>query len=140
MADSEPRLDPLLAAADPETPAIVRARGHLGAGICTWYQGDFETATAHYETSVELYRGLGDRRGVARPLTPRERLDARVRCFAEDAEGGLWVGTDQGLLRYDGSGGQFIFNWKTPNTAGKCYRVTMTAVDGSTLVAYFKLK
>ena len=42
------------------------------------------------------------------------------------------------VLRYDG--GQFIYNWKTPATAGKCYRVTMTALDGSTLQAYFKLK
>ena len=44
------------------------------------------------------------------------------------------------VLRYDATSGQFIFNWKTPNTAGKCYRVTMTTQDGSTLVAYFKLK
>ena len=43
-------------------------------------------------------------------------------------------------LRYDSAAGQFIYNWKTPNTAGKCYRVTMTTIDGSLLVAYFKLK
>jgi hypothetical protein len=43
-------------------------------------------------------------------------------------------------LRYDSSAGQFIYNWKTPSTAGKCYRVTMTAMDGSSLVAYFKLR
>lgn len=43
-------------------------------------------------------------------------------------------------LRYDLLGGKFIYNWKTPATAGKCYRVTMTTMDGSTLVAYFKLK
>jgi hypothetical protein len=41
-------------------------------------------------------------------------------------------------LRY--ADGQFIYNWKTPNTAGKCYRVTMTTIDGSSLVAYFRLK
>jgi hypothetical protein len=41
-------------------------------------------------------------------------------------------------LRY--ADGQFIYNWKTPNSAGKCYRVTMTTIDGSSLVAYFKLK
>jgi hypothetical protein len=41
-------------------------------------------------------------------------------------------------LRY--TGGQFIYNWKTPKTAGTCYRVAMTSVDGSTLMAYFKLK
>lgn len=44
------------------------------------------------------------------------------------------------VLRYDSSGGQFVYNWKTPNTAGKCYSVTMTTWDGSNLTAYFKLK
>ncbi|NNM46849.1 PxKF domain-containing protein [Knoellia koreensis] len=43
-------------------------------------------------------------------------------------------------LRYDTSGGQFIQNWQTPKAAGSCYKVTMTAVDGSTLTAQFKLK
>ena len=42
------------------------------------------------------------------------------------------------VLRYTDS--QFIFNWKTPSGAGKCYRVTMTAADGSTIQAYFKMK
>ena len=35
------------------------------------------------------------------------------------------------------TGGQFIYNWKTPTGAG-CYTVTMTAADGSTITAYFK--
>lgn len=43
-------------------------------------------------------------------------------------------------LRYDIQSGQFIYNWKTPSTAGKCYRVTMMMMDGSSLVAYFKIK
>lgn len=43
-------------------------------------------------------------------------------------------------LRYDAATGQFIYNWKTPKSPGKCYRVTMTTMDGSTLLAYFKLK
>jgi len=43
-------------------------------------------------------------------------------------------------LRYDAVAGQFVYNWKTPSTAGKCYRVTMTTQDGSSLVAFFKLK
>jgi hypothetical protein len=42
-------------------------------------------------------------------------------------------------LRYDTTGGQFIYNWKTPTGAG-CYKVTMTAQDGSTISAYFKTK
>jgi hypothetical protein len=50
------------------------------------------------------------------------------------------VATGGTSLRYDWTAGQFIFNWQTPRTAGKCYRVTMTAQDGSTLQALFKIK
>jgi hypothetical protein len=47
------------------------------------------------------------------------------------------------VLRYDGTSSQFIDNWKTPSgggVVGKCYRVTMTALDGSKISAFFKLK
>jgi hypothetical protein len=50
------------------------------------------------------------------------------------------TGTGGISLRYDAMAGQFVYNWKMPSSAGKCYRVTMTAIDGSSLVAYFKLK
>jgi hypothetical protein len=43
-------------------------------------------------------------------------------------------------LRYDMTGGQFIFNWQTSKGANNCYRVTMTTQDGSSLSAYFKTK
>ena len=43
-------------------------------------------------------------------------------------------------LRYDAAAGQFVYNWQTPKSPGKCYRVGVTAQDGSSLVAYFKLK
>jgi hypothetical protein len=45
-------------------------------------------------------------------------------------------------LRYDAAAGQFVYNWQTPKTANKCYRVTMYAIDGAgaSLVAYFRLK
>jgi hypothetical protein len=46
-------------------------------------------------------------------------------------------------LRYDATAGQFVFNWTTPKGAsqvGKCYSLTMTAADNSTITAYFKLK
>jgi hypothetical protein len=42
-------------------------------------------------------------------------------------------------LRYDTTAGQYIYNWQSPKAIG-CYQVTMTAQDGSTLVALFKLK
>ncbi|GAB5078933.1 hypothetical protein ARTHROSP310_20750 [Arthrobacter sp. AD-310] len=43
-------------------------------------------------------------------------------------------------LRYDATAGQFIYNWKTPTGTGTCYKLTMTANDGSTISANFKLK
>jgi hypothetical protein len=43
-------------------------------------------------------------------------------------------------LRFDLTGDQFIYNWKTPKQVG-CYSLTMTAADNTTkLVAYFQLK
>ena len=43
-------------------------------------------------------------------------------------------------LLYDTTGGQFIYNCKTPTGAGGCYRVTITTNDGSSQTAFFKLK
>ena len=54
-------------------------------------------------------------------------------CHRDVATGGT-------SLRYDATGGQFIYNWKTPTGAGTCHKVTMTAKDGSTITAYFKMK
>ena len=48
--------------------------------------------------------------------------------------------TESTGLRYDPDTGQFIYNWKTPKNPGVCYRLTLTTDDGSTLVAFFKLK
>ncbi len=45
------------------------------------------------------------------------------------------------VLRYDSTSGQFVQNWRTPKSlAGSCVRVTMTTTDGSSLVAYFRMK
>jgi hypothetical protein len=43
-------------------------------------------------------------------------------------------------LRYDPTGGQFIFNWKTPKLPGTCWQVKMTTEDGSSISANFNLK
>ena len=50
------------------------------------------------------------------------------------------VTTGGTVLRYDTSGHQFVQNWQTPKSPGTCYQVTMTALDGSKLTAFFKLK
>ena len=44
------------------------------------------------------------------------------------------------VLRYDTLGGQFIYNWQTPKQPGMCYTVTVETLDGSKLIANFKLK
>jgi hypothetical protein len=43
-------------------------------------------------------------------------------------------------LRYDPQAGQFIYNWKTPKTAGVCYEVDLFTVEGSMLWANFLLR
>jgi hypothetical protein len=61
----------------------------------------------------------------------------------EDAIETVVSTTGGSALRYDTTAGQFIFNWKTPSgssVVGKCYRVTMESLDGSKLIAFFKLK
>ena len=57
---------------------------------------------------------------------------------AEDPVEPDFITTGATVLRY--SGGQFIQNWDTPKGASKCYRVTMTARDGSMVSAFFKTK
>jgi hypothetical protein len=50
------------------------------------------------------------------------------------------VATGGTALRYDSTAGQFIYNWKTPAGANTCYLLTMTARDGSTQQALFRMK
>lgn len=90
-AEGQARLDPLLRYGDPDTDPAVLARAHLGAGLCSFSRGDLAAATVHYEESVRLYRAVGDRDAVTRPLTyigwlSTYRLDfARARSVLEEA-------------------------------------------------------
>jgi hypothetical protein len=61
-------------------------------------------------------------------------------CAAGPEDPVDFVTTGGTTLRYDTTTRQFIQNWQTPKPPGKCYRVTMTTADGSTLVAFFKTK
>lgn len=65
----------------------------------------------------------------------------QVSCTASGPEDPIeTVSTGATSLRYDATSGQFIFNWQTPRRAGNCYKVVMTAQDGSDIEAFFKLK
>jgi hypothetical protein len=65
----------------------------------------------------------------------------QVTCYSDATTATIeTVATGNTALRYDFTSGQFVYNWKTPNKAGNCYVVVLTTQDGSTLVAYFKLK
>ena len=64
-----------------------------------------------------------------------------ITCSASAPVDAIEVVTTGGTsLRYDSTGGQFVQNWQTPKTAGKCYVVTVTMQDGSSITANFKTK
>jgi hypothetical protein len=65
----------------------------------------------------------------------------QVNCTSSGTIDDIELTTTGGTsLRYDATAGQFVQNWQTPRAIGSCYKVTMTAQDGSMLSAWFKLK
>src|SRR5215204_2512893 len=88
----------------------------------------------------ELFAGneLTSTTSINQPLTAKS-----INCatLAGDTEDPIELTATGGtVLRYDTTGGQFIYNWQTPKKVGTCYAVTITANDGSFKTAYFKLK
>ncbi|MFY9587859.1 MAG: PxKF domain-containing protein [Actinomycetota bacterium] len=68
-------------------------------------------------------------------------LQKQITCGTSAPEDTVEVTATGGTsLRYDTTGGQFIFNWQTPKRPGTCWAVTMTTADGSSISANFKLK
>jgi hypothetical protein len=68
-------------------------------------------------------------------------VSLQIGCDIDGAEDTVeFVTSGKTSLRYDSTDGQFIQNWQTPKSAGKCFLVRMTTADGSSLTAYFKLK
>jgi hypothetical protein len=64
----------------------------------------------------------------------------KISCASGTGDDIEQYATGSTSLRYDTTGGQFIFNWQTLKTANTCYRVTMTTQDGSSISADFRLK
>ena len=87
----------------------------------------------------ELFAGSTELTDTAKVDQPLRAL--KVACDTgatlDDIELTATGGTS---LRYDTTGGQYIYNWQTPKAAGSCYDVTITAQDGTPKTAHFKLK
>ena len=48
--------------------------------------------------------------------------------------------TGSTVLRYDATANQFIYNWQSPRSAGKCYSVVIALTDGNSYSALFQLR
>ena len=83
----------------------------------------------------ELFSGATE---LTDPAQVKSLTATKTNCDPDATQDAIEVTATGGTsLRYDSTGGQFIYNWKTPTGAG-CYTVTLTAQDGSTITAYFK--
>ena len=86
----------------------------------------------------ELFAGSAELADVA---SVKSLTHAQTSCDATVTTDEIeTLATGGTVLRYDATAGQYVYNWQTPKQAGKCYRVTMTAQDGSYLWAFFRLK
>ncbi|MCW3055796.1 MAG: Adenylate/guanylate cyclase [Chthonomonadales bacterium] len=63
------RLSTALAGAPASTPTVIRAKALNGAGVLARSQGDYATARAWVEESVDLYREAEDKLGIATSLS-----------------------------------------------------------------------
>ena len=88
----------------------------------------------------EIFAGSNELTDTA-DVASLKQLQVNSSSFSGDPEDAIETTATGGTtLRYDTTAGQFVYNWKTPAQATKCYVVTMTTDDGSSLVAQFKLK
>jgi hypothetical protein len=86
----------------------------------------------------ELFAGSTELTNTSYVVQPLRAVG--VACGTGTADDIELTATGGTSLRYDTTGGQFIYNWQTPRIAGACYKVTVSFIDGSSLSAYFKLK
>lgn len=86
-----------------------------------------------------VYAGTTERTDVA-AISKFAAVKIGCQSLTEDLIEETVAATGGTVLRYDATGGQFIYNWQTPKAPGVCYKVTMTTLDGSSISALFKLK
>jgi hypothetical protein len=91
----------------------------------------------------ELFKGTTELTSTSAVTSTKSNAISCASLSGDPEDAIETVATGGTSLRYDTTGGQFIYNWTTPKGAtqvGKCYSLTMTAADSSTITAYFKLK
>jgi hypothetical protein len=89
----------------------------------------------------ELFAGSTELTATSNVVTPLKAQKVNCTGLASTEEDPIELTATGGTsLRYDSTGGQYIYNWQTPKQAGACYSVTVSALDGSSQTAYFKLK
>jgi hypothetical protein len=97
------------------------------------------TATAGQAIPVKF--SLGGNRGLAILATgsPKVVIDSCTSAPTDDIE--TYATTNSGL-QYDPSSGQYTYVWKTDKVtmAGKCVRLDLVLIDGTTHSAQFKFK
>ena len=139
---------------------------HTLTATATDFAGNSTTVTQSYTVKAWTLKGFYqpvDMGGVLNTVKSGSTVPAKFEIFAGDTEltdpalakftmqqitCSLTSPTDaiettatgNTSLRYDATAGQFVYNWKTPTAAGTCYRLTMTANDGTSISANFKLK
>jgi hypothetical protein len=86
----------------------------------------------------EIFAGPSE---LTNPAYVQSLVATQINCTSgsvvDDIEATATGGT---VLRYDGTAGQFVYNWKTPSTKNVCMDVTVIAADGSAIKAHFFLK
>jgi len=91
----------------------------------------------------ELFKGTTELTSTSAVTSTKSNAISCASLSGDPEDAIETVATGGTSLRYDATAGQFIYNWTTPKGAtqvGKCYSLTMTAADSSTITAYFKLK
>ncbi len=85
----------------------------------------------------EVFAGSKELTDTSRVTLNSRKISCTTSAPTDDIE---ILATGSTSLRYDTAAGQFQYNWKLPTGAGTCYELKMTAKDGSSVTANFKLK
>jgi hypothetical protein len=85
----------------------------------------------------ELYAGLSKVTSTSAVTMSSTPITCNPKARTDTVE---TVTSGSTSLAYDSKAGSFLYTWKTPTQAGTCHRLTMTAADGTTLSADFRLK